>query len=63
MNTHLDSDISSSSAWLVIAVKDGKIVVNVNLPLRFTFVVIGALAAVGGYPAVADVITKLLHTG
>lgn len=54
-------EIGPSNAWLVFAVKNGCLVVNANLPLRWMLVVFSALATATGYPTIVDFATKLLH--
>ena len=63
MDAQKTPDVGAANAWLVIAVKDGHLVFSANLPLRWTLVVIGAVATVSGYSTIAEVVTKLLRAG
>ena len=54
---------TTTQAWVLVTVQDGRLMLNVNLPLRWTLATIGAIATATGYPVVVEVVTKLLRTG
>lgn len=62
MDTQIDLEVRPTNAWLVVMVKDGRLKVNIDLPLRWTLISISAFAAATGYPSIVDVVTKLLRT-
>ncbi len=56
-------DINAASAWLIVLVKNGHLVIRTRLPLRWTLIVIGAVATATGYSTVVELVTKLLNAG
>jgi len=60
MNSLLTSTRSiSPTAWLILAVVDGRLVININLPLRWIIVFTSVLATTFGYPAIFDLMIKI----
>ena len=63
MSTNKPSRVVASNARLALEIKDGRLIFSINLPLRWTLLVIGIVTAATGYPMIAEVIKSLLHVG
>jgi hypothetical protein len=53
--------ISELQAWVVVAVKNGRLVSTINIPIRWAVIIVGTIATTVGYPTFASMVIKLLH--
>lgn len=63
MNTYEISTACSTNAWVVVAIINGRLVLNVNLPIRWTLTIIAVVAGATGYPTILEIASKLLRAG
>ena len=53
----------SRSTRLLITIKNGRLLVSTNLPVRWVLILSGAIAAAMGSPSIAGAVVTLLRAG
>lgn len=61
MSSQKSPDTVSKTTLLMIALEDGRLVLNAKFPIRWILISISFIATASGYPALIQIVTQLLH--